>query len=110
MRFSGKTVFEELAQAGLARGVGNGLFERYAGVPAVELERRDVVREPRFAVGQVPAHLPSLDPCEPGEEEAGDLGRLRPGDVLQPGLLPWEGVAQRRADRLVDPALHPVAL
>ena len=61
---------------------------------AVELERRDVVREPRFTVCQVPVHVGGFDASEAGEEAPGELAYFRPGDVLQARFPTREGVPQ----------------
>jgi hypothetical protein len=66
-----------------------------------------VILEPRFVVSQTPCYIGGFDAREPGEEVPGELACFRPGDVLQAGFLAGEGVAQRRADGLIDWALHP---
>jgi hypothetical protein len=55
-------------------------------------------------VGEAPGEVFGLDACQAGEQAPGEGGGAVPGDGLESGLLAGEGVAQGRADSLVDAA------
>ena len=101
---SGEAAGEHPLEVRLSRTVRDGLLESYLRAPSVELQGRDVVLEPGTVVGQAPGQLGGSNAGEAGEEASGERGGLRPGEVLEAGFLAGESVAQRGADRLVDPA------
>src|SRR3712207_5513797 len=103
--FSREAAGKHLLEAWLPGAVRHGLLEGYLCAPSVELQGRDLVGEKGAVVGQAPGQVGGFDAGEGGGEAPGERGGLRPGEVLEARFLFGEGVAQRGADRLVDPAL-----
>ena len=65
-----------------------------------------MILEPEFPVDQTPAHLFFLYPHQPAQEAPGEFTRLSPCEALKVRLNTREGVAERRADHLIDQAFY----
>jgi hypothetical protein len=102
----GETVLIDLLQVRLSGVVQDGLFERQRGSLVLQLQDRNLVLEAQLLRGHASVGFFFTQPRKPGQEAPYELARLRPVKALETRLPPGEGVAKRRANRLVDRALY----
>src|SRR3954466_10112744 len=85
---------------------GQRLLQPEPGVPAVELELRHLIVDPRRVVLQAPVDLGVAHAGRPSQRAPDPARGPRPAGDDDPALVRVEWVAERRADRLPDRGAH----